>query len=87
MPGTPSPESRCTGTAGKRVIASSPILTVEACACGVVHLHFGPMSLRFTACSLDVLTRTLHEARERLELPEGSAPLLGVHQGGPRGIA
>lgn len=47
---------------GKVVVAQSPILTVEACACGVMHLHFGPVSMRFTAEGLESVRRTISEA-------------------------
>lgn len=47
---------------GKAVVAQSPILTIEACACGVMHLHFGPVSMRFTEESLESVRRTISEA-------------------------
>ncbi len=46
----------------KRVVAESCIVTVEACDCGVVHLHFGPMSIRVTRSGLETLQETLGRA-------------------------
>ena len=46
----------------KVVVAQSPILTIEACACGVMHLHFGAVSMRFTEEGLESVRRTIAEA-------------------------
>lgn len=55
-------------TSPRRLLAASPIASVEACRCGVIHLHLGAMSLRFTRESLDVLHGTLARAACSLEL-------------------
>lgn len=47
---------------GKTLLAQSSVVSVEACACGVLHLHFGPVSLRFTEDALEELQRTIAEA-------------------------
>ncbi|MEM6291907.1 MAG: hypothetical protein AAGA54_11600 [Myxococcota bacterium] len=76
---------------GKTVVASSPIATVEACSCGVVHVHLGAVSMRFTEQSLEALQRTLTEALVRMNsapetAPAPSAPLF-MAGGRPRGQA
>ena len=63
-----------------RVLASGPIVRIEHCAhCGVLSLHFGPLSLRLdreaAASVLDTLQRaltTLHAA----EVEAAAAPRL-----------
>lgn len=63
--GTPEPHH-----GGKVVVAESPILTVESCSCGVLHLHFGPVSMRFTEAGLHDVHRTIAQALMRVALPE-----------------
>lgn len=46
----------------RTVVAQSPLLTVEACGCGVMHLHFGALSLRLTGEALESVQRTIAEA-------------------------
>ena len=58
---------------GKAVVAESPILTIESCSCGVMHLHFGPVSMRFTEAGLHDVHRTIAEALMRVAVPEVSA--------------
>ena len=79
--------SRCGPEDQRRVVARSSVVTVEACSCGVVHLHFGPLSLRFTRTSLDALQRSLAQACEALapERPEG--PTIWARSMPPRGVA
>ena len=55
---------------GKAVVAQSSILTVEACACGVMHLHFGPMTMRFTEEGLASIRNTISAALLRVASPE-----------------
>lgn len=55
---------------GKVVVAESPILTVESCACGVLHLHFGPVSMRFTEAGLHDVHRTIAVALMRVATPD-----------------
>jgi len=50
------------------LLAASPIASVEACTCGVIHLNLGAMSLRFTREALEILHRTLAQATCSLEL-------------------
>ena len=78
----------CAPTDTRRLLASSNVATVEACSCGVVHVHLGPMTLRFTEASLHRLQSTLAQACAGL-LPEGlneRASLLHATQQ-PRGLA
>lgn len=51
----------------KAVVSESPILTIEACACGVMHLHFGPVSMRFTQAGLEDIHRSITEALLRVQ--------------------
>lgn len=64
---------------GKTVVAESDILTIEACGCGVMHLHFGPVSMRFTEEGLEDVQRTVTEAllrvQERVPAQAGVVPL------------
>lgn len=70
----------------KVVVSESPILTIEACACGVMHLHFGAVSMRFTEGGLEDIHRSITEALLRVQVPslsltEPTAPLFMA--GGP----
>ncbi|MGH1340403.1 MAG: hypothetical protein ACRBN8_02540 [Nannocystales bacterium] len=56
----------------KTVVAESPILTIEACGCGVMHLHFGPVSMRFTQGGLEDIHRSITEALIRVQAPAPS---------------
>lgn len=68
----------------KAVVAQSPILTIEVCGCGVMHLHFGPLSMRFTEEGLESIRRTISEAlvRHSTRAAETVMPLFS-----PRGAA
>lgn len=55
---------------GKAVVAESPILTIESCSCGVMHLHFGPVSMRFTEEGLHHVHRTIAQALMRVGVPD-----------------
>ena len=57
------------------VVAESPILTIEACGCGVMHLHFGPISMRFTEESLETVQRTISQALLQRAVGKGVTPL------------
>lgn len=70
----------------KVVVSDSPILRIEACACGVMHLHFGPVSMRFTEGGLEDIHRSITEALLRVQAPslalsDSTAPLFMA--GGP----
>jgi hypothetical protein len=52
---------------GKTVVAESDLVTIEACGCGVMHLHFGPLSMRFTEEGLEDVQRTITEALLRVQ--------------------
>ncbi len=56
----------------KAVVAQSSILTVEACSCGVLHLHFGALSLRFTQESLEAVRQTISEALLQMSANEAA---------------
>jgi hypothetical protein len=43
-------------------LAESDVAAVDACDCGLIHLHMGPFSLRLTPRSLRGLLSTLAEA-------------------------
>lgn len=58
----------------KHVLARGPVATVEACDCGVVHLHLGAVTLRFTESTLNMLQRTLTDACCELML-QGNSPV------------
>jgi len=60
-------------TDAKTVVAQTSILTVEACACGVFHLHFGPVSMRFTEQGLENVSRTISEALLRFAAHEAQS--------------
>lgn len=81
----------CSPDDSKRVLASSPIATAEACSCGVVHLHMGAISLRFTESSLHMLQRVITDACcELLVAGEASGEALSLRRGVPgvaRGMA
>ena len=80
-------DSQCSAQDVRRVVAHSAVATVESCSCGVVHLHLGPVSLRFTHSSLQMLQRTLSEACEAL-VPEAPEPALNwAGSVSPRGVA
>jgi hypothetical protein len=51
----------------RRLLADSPVVRVAACDCGTVHLHFGPMSLRFTRNGLEALRGALEQACRELQ--------------------
>jgi hypothetical protein len=55
---------------GKVVVAESPILTIESCSCGVMHLHFGPVSMRFTEAGLHDVHRTIAQALMQVAVPD-----------------
>lgn len=51
----------------KRPLAASEVCAVERCAgCGVLHLHFGATTVRFTADAFLALCDTLLAARARM---------------------
>jgi hypothetical protein len=52
----------------KTILAQGSIATVEACDCGVVHVHVGAVSLRLTRTAFESLTAALVEANDRLLL-------------------
>ncbi len=54
---------------GRTLVAEGSVVTVEACACGVFHLHFGPVSMRFTEEGLEDMQRTITEALVRVNAP------------------
>lgn len=88
MHSTSPPDPNCTEQSERRVVAASAVVTVEACDCGVVHLHFGPLSMRFTSASIDQLYRTLGRARTQLSTDQDPREeLLTHHFGRTRGIA
>lgn len=75
---------------GKAVVAHGPILTVEACSCGVMHLHFGPVSMRFTEETLHEVHRTIGQALMRVAAPDtqtGNVAALLMTRGPARGEA
>lgn len=43
-------------------LASGEVATVDACACGTVHLHLGTITVRLTHAALDSLRCTLEDA-------------------------
>lgn len=59
-------------TDAKAVVSQGPLLTIEACACGVMHLHFGPVSMRFTEDGLEEIHRSITEALLRVQAPSPS---------------
>ncbi len=75
----------------KAVVSQSPLLTIEACACGVMHLHFGPLSMRFTQGGLEDIHRSIAEALLRVQSasPSSSNPTTQLFMTGdrPRGQA
>lgn len=51
-------------------IAETEIAAIDACPCGVLQLHLGTFSIRFTVDGLTKVHQTLTQALERL----GAAP-------------
>ena len=43
-------------------LAETDVAAVDACDCGLLHLHLGPFSLRLTPTSLQTLLATLAQA-------------------------
>ena len=70
----------------KVVVSDSPILTIEACACGVMHLHFGPVSMRFTEQGLEDIHRSITEALLQVQAPSlaVSEPIVPLFMAGGR---
>jgi len=52
----------------KTILAQGSVATVEACACGVVHVHVGAVSLRLTQSAFQSLTAAFVQANDRLLL-------------------
>lgn len=60
-------------THSRHVLAASEVCAVERCEdCGVVHVHFGAVSIRFTPEAYAVLCETLFSARSEAmrEIPK-----------------
>lgn len=54
---------RGSGTVCSRTrLAETDVAAVDACDCGLLHLHMGPFSLRMTPTSLQALLATLAQA-------------------------
>ena len=68
-------------TDGKAVVAQNPVVIIEACTCGVFHLHFGPISLRLTEESLEHVRRGIAQALAHANQPTGTEALFRA--GGP----
>jgi hypothetical protein len=57
----PSQSNACT----RKRIAESSIAAVDACDCGMLHLHIGAITLRLAPCAISELLATLGEAVAR----------------------
>ncbi|MCB9744187.1 MAG: hypothetical protein H6740_16435 [Alphaproteobacteria bacterium] len=50
------------------ILFRSPELTIRRCACGVVHLDIGPVSIRLEDEGFEAFTRACRQATARLAL-------------------
>lgn len=57
---------------GRRILAQGSVCRVEACDCGVLHVSFGPVTLRLQREAVASLTRTLGEALRKSDPAHGS---------------
>ena len=62
----PTHSDECSSVHSRRVLADGGVATVESCACGCIHLHMGPFTLRFREGSLHQLQETLTAACGKL---------------------
>jgi hypothetical protein len=56
-------------------VAHSDVATVEWCPCGVVHLHLGAITARFTRHAFETLHATLTSALLQMPRPTAEAML------------
>lgn len=50
-------------------ILQNDLLHIQNCSCGLVHLHFGPFSMRIPESDLNLLIRSLSKAEEKMLQP------------------
>ena len=81
-----TPPRTATAACARTRLAESDVAAVDACDCGLVHLHLGPLSLRMTPTSLHGLLLTLAQATgHTVALPSAArsshVPLSQVRRG------
>lgn len=63
-------------------LAQGALAAVDACRCGMLHVHIGALTLRMAPCALVELASTLNHAvaahAHRFSKPEGTHPALGL---------
>jgi hypothetical protein len=74
-------EARCTLTR----LAESSVATVDRCACGVIQLHLGALTLRFAPSAAFELLATLGDAMTRHTAHGAGSPNASVVLPGPTG--
>jgi hypothetical protein len=50
------------GTCSQTRLAESGVAAVDACSCGTLQLHIGPLTLRLAPCALSELRATVDRA-------------------------
>lgn len=66
-------------------LATSPIITIDACSCAMIHLNVGATTVRFTPEAFEGLSALILEAVAELATrPHAGAPASLSLQAGPR---
>ncbi len=59
-------------------LAESSVAVIDACTCGVIALHLGPLTLRFAPCAAFELLATLGDAMSKHAAHAAGSPDVGL---------